>query len=104
MKEEEAHWFLNKIVAAMNDYIKYGVVHRDIKLQNLALVFLGVDFESLEKRDEYFKTFDFKTNRHLLKVMVIDFGFACKLSDDGVINSLKVGSPLTRAPEVTRPG
>ncbi len=34
---------------------------------------------------------------------MIDFGLACKLSDDGVVNSFKVGSPLNRAPELTCP-
>lgn len=103
MKEEEAHWFLKRIVLAMNEYLKYDVVHRDLKLLNLAVVVEGVDFESPEQRDEYLKTIDFKNERHKLKVKVIDFGFACKLSDDGVVNSLKVGSPLNRAPEITRP-
>jgi calcium-dependent protein kinase len=43
---------------------------------------------------------DFSKDRHKLKVKVIDFGLACKLSDDGFTHSYQVGSPLNKAPEV----
>jgi serine/threonine protein kinase len=103
LKEEEAHWFLKQIFAAIRDYTKYKVIHRDLKLMNIAIVVDGENFGSTVLRDEYLKGIDFRKDRHKLKVKVIDFGFACKLSDDGIVNSLKLGSPFNRAPEITCP-
>ena len=46
LKEEEAHWLLSQIIKAIIDYSKCRVVHRDLKLLNLALVVEGEVFKN----------------------------------------------------------
>lgn len=87
LSEGEALWFLKQIISAIVDYTKCNVVHRDLKLQNLALSVEGETFENFQIRDEFLRKIDFTTDRYKLKVKVIDFGFACKLADDGFVRS-----------------
>jgi serine/threonine protein kinase len=100
LKEAEALWFLKQIINAIIDYTKCNVVHRDLKLANLALLIEGETFETLEMRYEFLKKIDFKTDRHKLKVKVIDFGLACKVAEDGIARSYQLGSRFNRAPEL----
>ncbi len=46
LSEGEALWFLKQIISAIVDYTKCNVVHRDLKLQNLALSVEGETFEN----------------------------------------------------------
>jgi len=80
------------LMKQISNGIKYlherRIIHRDLKMENILLHYDNI--EDKKKLD-------------LLKatVKIIDFGFACKINFDSIVNSI-VGSPLNMDPGILR--
>ena len=79
--EEIIQYLMRQIMSAFNYIHGKSIIHRDIKLENILLKF-GNEED--------------KENLNILKaeVKIIDFGFACKLSDQNVLKESVLGDPM----------
>ena len=79
--EEIIQYLMRQIMSAFNYIHRKSIIHRDIKLENILL-----KFENEEDNE----------NLNMLKaeVKIIDFGFACKLSDQNVLKESVLGDPM----------
>ena len=86
--EELVQYFMRQIIDAFKYIHANGVIHRDIKLENILL---------------HYKTEEDKNNLNLMKATakIIDFGFACKISGNNLAHTA-VGSPLNAAPVILK--
>ena len=86
--EELVQYFMRQIIDAFKYIHANGVIHRDIKLENILL---------------HYKTEEDKNNLNLMNATakIIDFGFACKISGNNLAHTA-VGSPLNAAPVILK--
>ena len=86
--EELVQYFMRQIIDAFKYIHANGVIHRDIKLENILL---------------NYKTEEDKNNLNLMNATakIIDFGFACKISGNNLAHTA-VGSPLNAAPVILK--
>ena len=79
--EEIIQYLMRQIMSAFNYIHRKSIIHRDIKLENILL-----KFENEEDKE----------NLNILKaeVKIIDFGFACKFSDQNVLKESVLGDPM----------
>ena len=79
---------MRQIIDAFKYIHANGVIHRDIKLENILL---------------NYKTEEDKNNLNLMNATakIIDFGFACKISGNNLAHTA-VGSPLNAAPVILK--
>lgn len=84
LSEDTIQIFLRQLAGAMYEFNKQGILHRDLKPQNILLKFSG------ETRYP-------EPNQITLKIA--DFGFA-RCLDEGVMAATMCGSPMYMAPEV----
>jgi len=50
LEEREAHFILKQIINGMKDQNASEIIHRDLKLENIGLVFEGVEFKEISER------------------------------------------------------
>ncbi|KAJ3590579.1 hypothetical protein NHX12_008529 [Muraenolepis orangiensis] len=83
LKEDTLRTFLQQIAAAMRILHSKGIIHRDIKPQNILLSYVG-------RR---------KSSINSIRIKIADFGFARYLQSNMMAATL-CGSPMYMAPEV----
>lgn len=84
LEEEEASYILKQLLDTVKYLHNSGIIHRDLKPENILI-------EKIEDNGP-------KKGR-IGKIKIIDFGFACYLSDEEKMMEL-VGTPNYVAPEV----
>ena len=84
--EELVQYFMRQIIDAFKYIHANGVIHRDIKLENILL---------------NYKTEEDKNNLNLMNATakIIDFGFACKISGNNCYHML-IGKPIFDAEDM----
>ena len=73
-------------------------MHRDLKLENIMVHFPNLP-KTQSESNKYVKKFDFKTMKEEIVCKIADLGFANKLANEEITNTL-CGTPLCMAPEV----
>jgi calcium-dependent protein kinase len=94
LSEVEAKKIMSQLLKALNHCHSMGIVHRDIKAQNIMIVFLNRNNQNCEMGK-----LSNNPNEDPWHIKLIDWGIACKLKK-GTKLSEKSGSPLYMAPEV----
>ena len=86
--EEIVQYFMRQIVSAFQTIHGLGIMHRDIKLENILL-----NFD--DERD--------KKNLNLMKaqIKIIDFGFACKIEKNSLTYTA-IGNPINMDPLILK--
>ena len=95
--EEEAKVIMRQLLKALNHCHEMGVVHRDIKAQNIMIV----TFDSNEQHSGRPSVYPHSSvqGQEDWHIKLIDWGIACKIKE-GEKLTLPTGSPLYMAPEV----
>lgn len=97
LSESEAKKIMHKLLKALNHCHSNDIVHRDIKAQNIMIVFLNR--ENREPTSGKSCKLSETEREEPWDIKLIDWGIACKL-EKGTKLSEKSGSPLYMAPEV----
>ena len=98
LSESETKKIMSQLLKALNHCHSMGIVHRDIKSQNIMIVFL--DQNCNQTQDTKGVNLCSETsNEELWNIKLIDWGIACKLKEGAKLNQ-KSGSPYYMAPEV----
>ena len=84
LEEYEASYIFKQLLRTLNYLHNSGIVHRDLKPENILIT-------KEKKEGEFFN--------HVKTVKLIDFGFACYMTDEANMSDL-VGTPNYTAPEV----
>ena len=86
--EKLVQHFMKQIISAFRYIHEKKIIHRDVKLENILL---------------HYEDEEDKKNFNLMKaqVKIIDFGFACKISKEGLQYSV-LGSPINMDPLILK--
>ena len=103
--EDICREIVGKIVKGLNDMHDYGVVHRDLKLQNVLIHFKGRDADQKLSSGEAGRT-DFFTKVDLLTqdfdIKLADLGFSKFIGDSLQPNLTMCGTPLYMSPQIVQ--
>ena len=86
--EDLVQYFMRQIVSAFKYIHGQGIMHRDIKLENILL-----NYESDKDKKDF--------NLKKAQIKIIDFGFACKLQKNA-LTFTAIGNPINMDPLILR--